>query len=203
MTPQIFCACGCGQLIPERDKRDKPRRFAFGHRMARPLNERFWAKVAIGAEDECWPWSGAAAAHGYGHVWGEKNKNVGAHRVSWELHNGPIPDGLDVLHRCDNPPCVNPAHLFLGTATDNGRDMVSKGRANTPRGDVHGSRTKPERRPRGEASWNARLNDDLVRFVRQRYAEGGISMRQLGARVGLHHGTIGQLVRRERWAHVQ
>lgn len=104
---------------------------------------RFWRKVKRGPPDECWPWTGRRGGRGYGRV-----GSCGAHRLAWELTNGAIPAGLWVLHRCDNPPCVNPSHLWLGTHADNMADMRAKGRS--ARGDRHGSRLHPERRPRGE-----------------------------------------------------
>jgi len=104
--------------------------------------ERFWAKVdkqgPIPAHrpelGPCWPWTGAVPKRsGYGRFnTGVKRAGhwvvVNAHRYSWKLHNGPVPDGLCVLHRCDNKPCVRPDHLFVGTKGDNNRDMVAKGR---------------------------------------------------------------------------
>lgn len=88
---------------------------------------RFWLHVQ--KSDGCWVWDGSANPAGYGVVWTNDKALVGAHRYSYELHIGPIPEDLHVLHRCDNPPCVRPGHLFLGTAADNVRDMVQKGRA--------------------------------------------------------------------------
>lgn len=91
----------------------------------------FWLDVDLNGPlvrpdlGECWIWTGARMRYGY-FQYGKKL--IGAHRVAWELRNGPIPDGLYVLHRCDNPPCVRPDHLFLGTAADNTADMVAKGR---------------------------------------------------------------------------
>lgn len=101
----------------------------------RPLEVRFWANVLRGADNECWEWQGVRmrTAFPYGRI-GQGHNVLLAHRVSWELHNGPILDGLFVLHHCDNPPCVNPAHLFLGTHGDNMRDMASKGRQWLQRG---------------------------------------------------------------------
>lgn len=96
----------------------------------KPIAERFWPKVDVRGHEECWEWTASRKERGYG-VFSRPGHNNGAlkaHRVSWELANGPIPDGLCVLHRCDNPPCVNPAHLFLGTIADNNRDMSLKGR---------------------------------------------------------------------------
>lgn len=95
----------------------------------RSLADRFWDKVVVGME--CWGWAGATATRGYGKMTsgGWHGKTRTAHRVSWELHYGPILDGLQVLHLCDNPACANPAHLTLGTQLDNMRDMHRKGRA--------------------------------------------------------------------------
>ena len=95
-----------------------------------PLSERVMSKVRVEASG-CWVWQGSAGKDGYGRmVYRLDGQRVirGAHRVSWEVANGPIPEGMHVLHRCDNPPCVNPAHLFLGTQADNMRDMTRKGR---------------------------------------------------------------------------
>lgn len=95
--------------------------------------QRFWSKVDRNGPahpelgTRCWVWTASTAA-GYGNFCVRRPLNVGSHRFSWELSNGPIPEGLWVLHRCDNRRCVNPAHLFLGTAKDNVRDMIAKGR---------------------------------------------------------------------------
>lgn len=101
-------------------------------RPAAPLADRFWAKVHRRGPEDCWPWRASVAGWGYGRlryqrdgVWVTRS----AHRVAWELtHGQPPPDHLAVLHRCDNPRCVNPAHLLLGTQQDNLADMRAKGR---------------------------------------------------------------------------
>jgi len=96
----------------------------------RPVAERFWEKVDIRDPDECWPWTKSCNPWGYGKFARVHGDIVPAHRMAWELTHGPIPDGLFVLHHCDNPPCCNPYKcLFLGTHQDNMRDMASKGRA--------------------------------------------------------------------------
>lgn len=100
-----------------------------------PLETRFWAQVDMRSGIwECWEWTGARLPRGYGFAWDNAvGANRLAHRLAWELTNGPIPDDLWVLHRCDNPPCVRPDHLFLGTAADNAHDMMAKGRGRRQR----------------------------------------------------------------------
>lgn len=96
-----------------------------------PVTERFWNRVdktlGHGPKGECWVWVAGHDGYGYGAI-RYKGKSVVTHRVSWEMANGLIPDGMKVLHRCDNPPCVNPDHLFLGTHQDNMADMKEKKR---------------------------------------------------------------------------
>ena len=106
---------------------------------SRPLSERFNEKYEPVTESGCWLWTAFTNACGYG-CFRVAEASLLAHRVSYELHVGPIPDGLHVLHKCDTPPCVNPAHLFLGTHTENMADMVAKGRCHPGmvRGEGHG-----------------------------------------------------------------
>lgn len=138
MTDDIKTCIRCGAICVRRYKESNPtwanRKFCSREcYFARPtlsLAERFWSKVERGEPEACWEWQGARKASGYG------NLSLGppdyvtdtAHRVAYELAYGPIPDGLIVCHTCDNPPCVNPKHLWLGTHSDNGLDMVAKGR---------------------------------------------------------------------------
>lgn len=96
-----------------------------------PIEERFWRFVSKGSEDSCWEWIGTHDGNGYGHIMRETGKSPAkAHRVSYEMHKGPIPKGLVVRHECDNPKCVNPKHLILGTQKDNVDDMVKRCRQN-------------------------------------------------------------------------
>lgn len=97
----------------------------------RPLDERFWEKVD--KTGDCWLWTSPPRSGGYGGI-GEPitGRMLAAHRVSWELHYGPIPDGLCVLHQCDVRLCVRPDHLFLGTKQDNTQDMIAKSREHFP-----------------------------------------------------------------------
>jgi hypothetical protein len=97
------------------------------------VQENFWGNVSIDKDDKCWEWKRGRRKSGYGKLW-YNGKTTLAHRVAWLKTYGPIPEGLCVLHKCDNPPCVNPSHLFLGTNKDNSRDKENKGRGNTAPG---------------------------------------------------------------------
>lgn len=97
------------------------------------LEGRYWPKVQVLGEDDCWMWS-AKAKHpfGYGRMTAGRGVNLKAHQIAWTLENGPIPAGMCVLHECDEPSCCNPKHLFLGTKADNTEDMIGKGRWSRP-----------------------------------------------------------------------
>ena len=153
------------------------------------VEERFWAKVdASGGPAACWAWNASRDGFGYGHFATERRRIERAHRVSWRFSNGrSIPDGVLVLHRCDNPWCVNPAHLWLGTDADNVRDAVAKRRA---RGAV------------GERNQGAKLTESQVLDVRRRYREGARQV-DIAAAFGIRQTTVSQIVRRETWAHVR
>lgn len=129
---------------------------------------------------ECWGFLGFRNLSGYGQMT-EGGRVVGAHRVAWELANGPIPPGLEVCHSCDNPPCCNPDHLFLGTHAENMTDAGRKGRA-WRRGDQN------------EANANHRLSDIQVAAIRQRYAAGGVSQRSLAREFGVTQAQVWNIV---------
>jgi hypothetical protein len=152
--------------------------------------ERFWPKVAKN-EDGCWEWTAYCRPGGYGRLnIGRQSQSRDAHRISWELHFGPIPAGMSVLHRCDNPPCVRPDHLFLGTQTDNLADMTAKGRRRWGISH-HGG-------PKGEANHNAKLTRDQVLAIRER-RENGAGVRQLAREYGVDHHSIRLILAREMW----
>lgn len=180
---------------------------------------RFWAKTRRDEVTGCLVWTGARAPAGYGcfRVGGRKQYGGAtrqAHRVAWTIANGAIPAGLCVCHHCDNPPCVDVAHLFLGTLGDNYADMAAKGRE--ARGDRHGSRTHPESRPvgaahwakripgriaRGERRWSAKLTEASVRQIRS-LSVNGTGPAALARQFGVTPSTIRGVTTGRTWAHV-
>lgn len=159
----------------------------------KPLADRFWAKVEKTAT--CWLWTGAKYG-GYGRLNPGKHSGVPlrAHRVSWELHYGPIPQGMVVCHRCDNPSCVRPDHLFLGSHEDNMLDAVRKGR--TKKG-----RPAPESGQPGELHHHAKLTNADVRAIRARRAAGE-PIATLARDYGIHQTHVRSIVRRDCWKHI-
>jgi hypothetical protein len=157
------------------------------------LRASFWSMVDTSGE--CWLWTGAQTGSGYGYF-----RNSHAHRVAWQLVNGPIPDGLLVCHNCpggDNPLCVRPDHMFLGTQLDNMRDMRQKGRG--AEGDRHGMRLHPELVRRGEAHHFARVTREQVRAIRARYAAGGITHQRLADEYGLKRQSVSDILTGRNW----
>jgi len=147
-----------------------------------PLEPRFWRRV--NKTPTCWLWTGAFYTTGYG-VMRVADRNVRAHRVSWELEYGAIPPGQWVLHRCDVRACVRPDHLYLGTNADNVADMINKGRGR-----------------HGEQQRLAKLTEAQVRAMRSEYAAGGISQPALAKRYAIGLSTVQDILRRRSWKHV-
>jgi hypothetical protein len=124
----VLCACGCGKEVQVKFGSVNQGQFVHGHnRRDREILEIIDRGILKGSEDECWPWLGASHDAGYG-VIRNGGKNMRVTRILWEHEHGPIPPGMLVCHHCDNPPCCNGKHFFLGTHQDNMDDMVSKGR---------------------------------------------------------------------------
>lgn len=175
---------------------------------------RFWSMVDRADDPNvCWVWTRSGFISGYGQF-KVKERNLRAHRVAWEVTHGTIPDGLSVLHRCDNRRCCNPAHLWLGTHRQNMADMQRKGRAAS--GDKNGSRLHPDRLLRGDAhparsiaGWSqgerngeARLTALQVQDIRAQYAAGGASFQEIGNAYRVSKQTIYRIVHRKNWRHV-
>lgn len=170
---------------------------------------RFWSKVDQSAEG-CWLWQGTLLKQGYG-CFKIAGKMYKAHRLAYAFAKEIIPPGLFVCHHCDNPPCVRPDHLFLGTTRDNALDAVRKGRLAT--GDRSGARTHPERMTRGDKHWshlhpelkrgerNGRtiLSSQQVADIRSRYALGGISQFTLAKEYKVAQTTISAVIQRKNW----
>src|SRR5262245_59597698 len=150
----------------------------------------FWHFVDKRMPSECWEWQGNKDKAGYGRI-KFKDKYHKAHRLSYEINVGPVPEGLFICHHCDNPPCVNPNHLYAGTPRDNNNDTVARGR--NVCGEKHWTRSKPERVLRGEAHGRAKLTSEQVTAIRQAYANG-FSQSHLAVQYGVNWSTINRII---------
>lgn len=195
--PYGYCHCGCGQrtkIAPQTSQRSgaikgEPNRFIYGHQV-RPktgATQRFWDRVDTG--DGCWEWRGAKNRLGYGMLSGPEFKGgvVRAHRFAYALLIGPIPKGMVICHRCDNPSCCNPDHLFAGSQSDNIHDMWRKGRNRTPY---------------GERASAAVLTEAQVREIRDVYARGAMNGVEIAACYGIGRSTVYSIINQETWKHV-
>ena len=163
-----------------------------------PPEFRFWSKVDKSDADGCWPWTAARDRDGYG-AFKVEGRMWRAPRWLFSQTNALTDDEI-VRHTCDNPPCVRPDHLVLGSAKDNAADQVDRGRSAS--GQRHGSHTHPETRRRGSANGSARLNDSLVAEIRARYAAGETQV-VLAAAFDVSQPLISQIVRRKIWTHLE
>lgn len=148
------------------------------------IEEKFWSRVK--KTKSCWNWTAGKFTGGYGCMPIPIKKSVCAHRFSWEIHNGPIPKGFFVCHKCDNPSCVRPDHLFLGTPKDNMVDKAKKGRQYRPTGLLHHA---------------AKINEVDVREIR-RLRKEGISYQEIMKIYGLCKSAICNIANRKRWKHL-
>lgn len=195
-----LCNCGCGQPAPiakvtrtaRGEFRGQPLQYIRGHkpplpRPVQPIEDRFWSRVNKGEPNECWEWTGPPNEDGYGIIFlsGARRRKVGAHRMSYQLHYGEVAPGLVVRHTCDNPPCVNPQHLLLGTDLDNRRDAVDRNRV------CHGS-IHPK----------AKLTEaDVVEIRRLRAA--GMTYVAIGERYGISNVAAGRAAKGITWRRLE
>ena len=151
------------------------------------LVDRFQAKYRVNRDSGCWEWTAALAGKGYGQIKvpGER-RQMYAHRLSYLIRWGEIPKGKDVLHRCDNPRCVNPDHLFVGTSQDNHDDMKAKGRSTY-----------------GERNAQAILTEADIRAIRQLCEAGELSQWKIAKLFRIQQMEVSRIHRRVRWAHVK
>jgi len=148
--------------------------------------DRFLKRVVVNGPNDCWPWTGSVMKAGWHGQWRTSaGKIEPTHRGAWRLMKGDIPAGMSVLHKCDNPICCNPSHLFIGTQSDNARDMWDKGRAK-PKTNV------------GSAHGMSKLTEDLVRDIRSS-KESGVD---IARRLGLSATTVCDIRKRRTWKHL-
>ena len=173
---------GNGKLLPEGKKINRPKKRNLKLRAS--LHDRFYDKFIPEPNSGCWLWIGGIKEYGYGIIGlGRREEGTDkAHRVSWRIHHGEIPEGMNVLHKCDVPACVNPNHLFLGSLSDNMRDCVNKGRNFTPDN-------------RGEKSSSAILTYNNVADIRKREKRA----RDYASQYSVKKRTIYAIWRRDLW----
>jgi hypothetical protein len=154
--------------------------------MSYVLDDRFWSKVSKNGNGECWEWTACKYQDGYGQFRvGESIKM--SHRLSYQHHFGDIPNGMFVCHKCDNPKCVNPEHLFLGTHKENMTDMASKKRA---------------RGARGQSHHLSKMTPEKVKSLRTERANGA-SLNCLAKKYGISAPSVYNIVIRKNWAHLE
>jgi len=149
--------------------------------------ERIKRKIKVNEETGCWEWQGCRTSKGYGwmHADGGRNHSDGVHRLMWRQLNGKVPNGLQVLHRCDNRACCNPDHLCVGTPEDNSVDMVKKGRS--AKGEQHSQR---------------KLTETQVREIRALYKTKSVTLAEIGMQFGIGAPAVHAIVNRRLWKHV-
>lgn len=184
-----LCECGCNQptkLAPQTSSRrgwvrGEPMPFLQGHSRRPSLEVAFRQRFAVGNPSDCWEWQGDRDPHGYGYL-----RHIRAHRLAYELQYGTIPEGMNILHRCDNRACVNPNHLFLGTQEMNIYDMVGK-----------------QRHVHGERHTSHKLTSQDVRAIRALRSSSRQSYFAIASQFGVSASAIEDIVRRITWKHVE
>ncbi len=146
----------------------------------------FWNNVNIKEKDDCWEWMGYLDHNGYGSI-SINNYPNRTHRYAWEIVHGCIPEGLCICHKCDNPKCCNPEHLFMGTVYDNTHDMIKKGRKVVLR---------------GESNWFSKLTEKDVLEIRKLYSTGKYNQHKLGKMFNVTNSNIECIVNRKSWKHL-
>ena len=157
-------------------------------------------------DGECLLWTGARTTNGYGQI-KFRGRLLHVNRASVMVHIGPIPEGMFACHHCDNPPCINPAHLYIGTASDNMQDKVRRGRCNMPRGDKHYARIAAMSRPpkvlpgkaRGSRCWSAKITEADVSIIRE--CSRFLFQREIGEIFGLTQATVSKVILGATWKH--
>jgi len=154
---------------------------------------KFWKKVDVKGFNDCWEWTAGKFLNGYGKL-KLNGKGYGAHRISWELTHGPIPEGLCVCHHCDNRACVNADHMFLGTQQENMTDMVLKNRSKKGISNISITGSKHKL---------SKLSEEQVLEIRRLYAlENHLTQRKLGKLFNVSYVTICDIVNRKQWKHI-
>ena len=159
--------------------------------LAQPAAQRFWNSVDKGDGAGCWSWTAGTDDRGYGRITCELGRCVPASRYSWYLHQGPIPADAFVCHHCDNPTCIRPDHLFLGTHADNMADMDAKGR-----------RRSGTRSQNGSQNFSAKLTENDVADMRHRYTGATGQQAALAREYGISRSTVSEILLGRRWRHV-
>jgi len=191
-----LCPCSRGRPLPRQEQTTRTGVQPLSDSMEDSMRPRLvvtmeWLMQRVQVRDNgCWQWTGAKSEKGYGIITTTSLKpprrHRRAHRIIWELVHSAIPDGMQVLHTCDNPGCINPAHLFLGTNADNMRDKVSKGRG-TPPPHFYG-----ENHPKHKLTW---ASVDSMRSL----AQTGQSLTSLSRQFGISLPVVSKIVRGELW----